>query len=68
MRKKTDFLTIEEKAIYFELKEKMYRAQLLGNITDKEYSFLYQKASKVLLEAIDRELAKRGLAYGQRTS
>jgi hypothetical protein len=56
-----DLLTVEEKAIYFELRAKMYRAELMNRANSKEYSQMYRKASAVLLAAVDRELIKRGL-------
>lgn len=56
-----DLLTLEERAIFFELKAHMYRFELMNRANSAEYSQMYRKASSVLLKAVDRELIKRGL-------
>jgi hypothetical protein len=57
-----DLLTLQEKCDYFEIKAKLYKSDLDNSLSGSEYKRLYNKAKKILLVAVDRELAKRGLA------
>ncbi|WP_316571353.1 hypothetical protein [Neobacillus sp. YIM B06451] len=57
-----DLLTLQEKAHYYEIKAKLYKSDLDNSLSGHEYKRLYKKASKILLGAVDRELASRGLA------
>jgi hypothetical protein len=54
-----DLLTVQERADFFEIKARLYRADLCKDLPDSEYKRLYKKASKVLLVAVDRELERR---------
>lgn len=57
-----DLLTIEEKASYYEIKARLYKADLDHDLPHYEYKRLYNKASRILLSAVDRELARRGIS------
>ncbi|MCL6573881.1 MAG: hypothetical protein K6T88_19730 [Bacillus sp. (in: Bacteria)] len=57
-----ELLTLEEKVTFFQIKGRLLQADLNGDLSGYEYKRLYERASKVLLGAVERELARRGLA------
>lgn len=50
-----DLLTTEEKAVYYEIKVKIHSI----DIVETKRQELHQEASKILLQAVNREITKR---------
>ncbi|MEH7248726.1 hypothetical protein V7114_18280 [Neobacillus niacini] len=57
-----EFLTLEEMATFFQIRARLLQADLNRDLSGYEYKRLYDRASKVLLVAVERELARKGLA------
>ena len=56
-----NLLSPEEQLSFYEARARLYRADLYDDLSGVEYKQLYQKASELLLSAVDRELERKGL-------